>query len=179
MDPEGDAALVARIVEDRDRAAAEAALCARYRQRIYLYGLRHLREAAAADDLVQDVLATLLERARAGAIENPDKLGSFVLGTCRLMSVDRKRTDARRARILAIYPEPNTVDPAFPITDLARVTDCLARLAERDRTVLLLSFYAELDGEALARELAVEAAHVRVIRHRALGRLQKCVEGPA
>src|SRR6476659_106253 len=94
-----DAELIAAILRGREREAAEAELCRRYQRRIYLYGLRHLRDAAAAADLVQDVLATLLEKARAGAVREPEKLGSFVLGTCRLVVANRTRGEARRTRI--------------------------------------------------------------------------------
>jgi len=178
----GDASLVAMIAEDRDRAIAEAELCVRYRRRAYLYGLKHLGDAAAAEDLVQDVLVTVLERARAGAVEEPERLGSFVLGTCRMHAITRKRNLARRTRILTIYEDPRTEGAtsemaAGALADLPRVRDCLTTLTDRDRTVLLLSFYAELDAKELGRELGIEASHVRVIRHRALGRLQTCVNG--
>lgn len=178
-----DASLVSMITGDRNRANAEAEVCARYRRRVHLYGLRHLRDASAADDLVQDVFATVIERVRRGELNDPDKLGAFILGTCRMQVIGRKRSEARRARILAIYGDPRIDDAAadetFEVTagDLERVRDCLARLADRDRTVLLLTFYAELDADALGREVGLQPNNVRVIRHRALGRLQACVRG--
>lgn len=169
------------ISEDHDRVGAEAELCARYQRRVYLYGVRHLRDANAAEDFMQDVLATVIERVRAGALNDPTKLGSFVLGTCRMQALGRKRSLSRRARILALYGDPRTPEgsaaPAVEMADLPRVRDCLARLADRDRTVLLLTFYAELDAAALGNELGVDAAHARVLRLRALARLQGCVKG--
>jgi len=49
-----DAHLAVRIADgDPD---AEAEMCRRLGPRIRLYGLRHLRSSAAADDLVQQVL---------------------------------------------------------------------------------------------------------------------------
>jgi RNA polymerase sigma-70 factor, ECF subfamily len=169
------------ISQDHDRARAEAELCARYQRRVYLYGVRHMRDVNAAEDFVQDVLATVIERVRAGALNDPAKLGSFVLGTCRMHAVGRKRSASRRARILALYADPRTPEgtssAAVETADLPRVRECLARLADRDRTVLLLTFYAELDAAALGHELGVEASHARVIRLRALARLQTCVKG--
>jgi len=183
LDPKAsdDAGLVARIVEDRDRRAAEAELYARFARRIYLFGVARLRSSATAEDLVQDVLTTVIERARAGAVREPDKLASFVLGTCRLLVQNRVRDAARRARILALYGDPRGVstsdhEPADGKA-LERIAECMHALADRDRTVLLLTFYAELDGPAIARELGVEPSHVRVLRHRALARLQGCVTG--
>jgi RNA polymerase sigma-70 factor, ECF subfamily len=54
-----DADLVQRIAEGHSDAEAE--VCRRVGPRIRLYGLRHLRSASAADDLVQYVLLKLLE----------------------------------------------------------------------------------------------------------------------
>ncbi len=172
------------ITVDRDRAAAEAELCTRYGRRVYLYGLRHLRDASLAEDFMQDVLAMVIELLRNGAVKDHVKLGSFVLGTCRMQVMGRKRTDARRARILAIYADPRAVAQGDETrradsADVARVRDCLTRLTDRDRTVLLLTFYAELDAASLGRELGIDSSHVRVLRHRAMGRLQACVKGVA
>ena len=55
-------------------------------------------------------------------------------------------TDAqtKAARILALDGDPHTPEgsasPAVELADLPRVRDCLARLADRDRSVLLLTF---------------------------------------
>ena len=67
-----DAALAQRIAEgDRE---AEAEVCRRMGPRIRLYGLRHLRSASAADDLVQQVLLKTLETLRAGRLRDAAKL---------------------------------------------------------------------------------------------------------
>src|SRR5687768_5857118 len=50
------------------------------------------------------------------------------------------------------------------------------RTRPRERTVVVLTFYAERDGDAIARELGTSAGTVRVIRHRALARLRECLE---
>src|SRR5690606_17747092 len=52
--------IIARAPESD--AAAEAALCRRLGPRIRLFGLKHLRDAAAAKDLMQDVLVLLLTK---------------------------------------------------------------------------------------------------------------------
>jgi RNA polymerase sigma-70 factor (ECF subfamily) len=41
---------------------------------------------------------------------------------------------------------------------------------------VVLSFHAERDSAAIAVELALTPANVRVVRHRALARLRRCVE---
>src|ERR1044072_1432431 len=84
----------------RRDADAEAELCRRVAPRIRLYGLRHLRSEAAAADLVQDVLMLTLEKLRAGAVREFDKLASFILGTCRQTVIDGRRGGRRRGRRL-------------------------------------------------------------------------------
>lgn len=92
---------------------------------------------------MQDVLATVIERVRDGALNDPAKLGTFVLGTCRMQALGRKRSASRRARILALYSDPRapegTPSAGVETADLPRVRECLARLADRDRTVPLLA----------------------------------------
>jgi RNA polymerase sigma-70 factor (ECF subfamily) len=53
------------------------------------------------------------------------------------------------------------------------------RLAERERAVVVLSFYSERGSDDIAAELGLSAGNVRVVRHRALARLRGCmgVEG--
>jgi RNA polymerase sigma-70 factor (ECF subfamily) len=78
-----DADLVSRIGSGDDQEA-EAELYRRMAPRVRLYGLRHLRDSHAADDLTQQVLITTFETLRAGRLREPEKLASFVLGTCRM-----------------------------------------------------------------------------------------------
>src|SRR4029079_19349709 len=54
-------------------SAAEAELYRRLAPRVRLYGLRHLRDRAAAADLVQQVLLMTLERLRAGEVREPER----------------------------------------------------------------------------------------------------------
>lgn len=169
----------ARPVPGLDRAGAEAELCRRFAPRIRLYGLRHLRDPHAAADLVQQVLVTTLERLRAGEIREPEKIASFVLGTCRMTVLEMKRGAARRERLLdtwAIVEE--AVEAAEPRSlDEARLAHCLGALPERERSVVLLAFVADKSADETGAELGTSAGNVRVIRHRALARLRECMEG--
>ena len=51
--------------------AEEAELYRRFAPRVRLYGRRHLRNDAVADDLIQDVLLLTIERLRAGEVRRP------------------------------------------------------------------------------------------------------------
>lgn len=176
-----DAALARRIAASapgRD-AAAEAELCRRLGPRIRLYGLKHLRSEAAAADLMQDVLVMVLEKLREGAVREPERVASFVLGTARRTVVDWRRSGARRARILEAFPVdpvPQPADDEGPEPyDSARLRRCLDALPERERTVLVMTFYDDRSAEAVAAELELTAGNVRVIRHRGLERLRDCM----
>lgn len=179
-DTETDAHLVRRIAEaspGTDRAA-ETELCRRLVPRVRLYGLRHLRDEAGAADLMQQVILMLIERLRSGALREPEQLVSFVFGMCRQVVLDLRRGNDRRERLLQTYGDallPPETPPSDP--DSRRLAYCLERLPERERTVLMLSFYDDMPAEALARELKLTAANVRVIRHRGLERLRACVNG--
>jgi RNA polymerase sigma-70 factor (ECF subfamily) len=179
FDADDDAALARRIIAcapARD-AAAEAEICRRLGPRIRLYGLKHLRSEAAAADLRQDVLVMVLEKLRAGAVRDPEQVASFVLGTARQMVIDGRRGARRRVRILEAFPvdlTPGDEEPPEPL-DTKRLGPCLSSLPERERAVLVLTFYDDRSADAVAAELGLSAGNVRVIRHRALERLRGCL----
>jgi RNA polymerase sigma-70 factor (ECF subfamily) len=176
-----DGATLARRIAQATPAidhAAEAELCRQLARRVRLYGLRHLRTPAAADDLMQQVMVMLIERLRAGALRDPAQLVSFVFGICRMVVLDLRRGTARRERLLEIYGDALApAETLAPNLDSARLADCLERLPERERTILLLTFYDDMPADTLARELDLTPGNVRVIRHRGLERLRGCVTG--
>lgn len=179
-DPE-DAALAQRIAAARpgSDAEAEAELYRRLAPRVRFYGLKHLRDEQAARDLVQQVLMMTLERLRAGKVREPERLASFVFGMCRMVVLDLRRTYARRERLLETYAgDVSAADPASsPRLDHGRLMQCLDGLGERERTVLIMTFYDDRGSSDVARALALSEANVRVIRHRGLQRLRDCVTG--
>lgn len=176
LENESDAVLARRLAGG-DRGA-EAELFRRLAPRVRLYGLRHLRDAAGADDLVQDVLFVTFDGLREGKVREPEKLASYVLGTCRRVVAGWRRGAQRRQRLLERHGQelvPSPEEPAEPL-DLDRLARCLTGLSERERTVVVLSFYAERDAEAIGLELGLTPGNVRVVRHRALSRLRVCME---
>lgn len=162
-----------------DQTAAEQTLLARLAPRVRLYGLRHLRDEQAAADLVQQVLLIVLESLRDGRVNDPEKLVSFVLGTCRMVVMDQRRGAQRRQKLLEKYPnEFPTTEPARegPV-DLDVLERCLQGLAERELSVISMSYFEEQGSAVVGASLGLSEANVRVIRHRALGRLRNCMTG--
>jgi RNA polymerase sigma-70 factor (ECF subfamily) len=174
-----DRELAVRVAAGDPRAEAE--LVRRLAPRVRLYGLRHLRDASAADDLVQEALLLTLERLRAGRVREPERLASFVFGACRLLVRNLRRGRKRRDDLLLRFSGEFERQAAFdpPRLEEDRLRDCLSRLAERERSVLVLTFYAEAPAGEIAGRLGLTADNVRTVRHRALGRLRQCVDGGA
>ncbi|HEY4359890.1 MAG TPA: sigma-70 family RNA polymerase sigma factor [Bryobacteraceae bacterium] len=171
-----DADLVSRIASKGD-IQAEAELCRRMGHRIRLYGLKHLRNTEAADDLMQQVLLTMIEALRAGKLRDPEKLASFVLGTCRMTVLDTRRNAQRREKLLGEFGLQSLRPVALTMPDLdeQRLAGCVQSLKERERTVVILTFYDEQSGADVGRFLGVTEANVRVIRHRAVRQLRGCM----
>jgi RNA polymerase sigma-70 factor, ECF subfamily len=159
----------------------ERALCERFAGRIHAYGLRHLRDRPAAQDLVQHVLLSVLQALRAGRVEDPTRLDAYVFGTCRNAVMDMRRGDARQRRVAqeSAAGLPEGYEPSPLQVDRARLEDCLRRLEARERAVVVATFLEDCDADEIARTLSVTVGNVRVIRHRAIAHLQGCVEGEA
>ena len=162
-------------------SAAETELYRRLGPRVRLYGLRHLRDRNAAHDLMQQVLLMTLERLRAGKLREPERIASFVLGMCRMVVLEIRRGTRRRQMLLDTYGETaEAVGPSEPLAlDPDKLATCLHSLGERERTVVVLTFFADKSGEEVAKELGVSLGNVRVMRHRALARLRQCMDGKA
>lgn len=168
--------MVRQIGSGNDREA-ESELFRRMAPRIRLYGLRHLRDEAASDDLTQQVLIATIEALRAERLREPEKLASFVLGMCRMMVMDLRRGAQRKERLLEQYGAelPVAAQPALPQLDHDKLQHCVQNLNERERTVVVMSFYDEETSADVAGFLGVSEANVRVIRHRAIRQLRACM----
>src|SRR5919108_1693703 len=107
LEAASDEALARRIASGPAGSthAEEAELYRRFAPRVRLYGRRHLQNDAAADDLAQDVLLLTIERLRAGEVRRPEEVGSFILGTSRMMAHSERRIARRRETLTARFTE--------------------------------------------------------------------------
>jgi RNA polymerase sigma-70 factor (ECF subfamily) len=71
---------------------------------------------------------------------------------------------------------PSLVDERSEPLDTDRLRECLQGLAERDRTVLLMTFYDDQPAQVVGTRLGLSAANVRVVRHRGIERLRRCMK---
>ncbi|HZO15430.1 MAG TPA: sigma-70 family RNA polymerase sigma factor [Polyangiaceae bacterium] len=173
-----DSELVRLVVEPGEaRRTAELALCERYGMRVRRYAERHLRNAQSAADLTQLVLLSVIEALREGRIADPERLGAFVLSTCRHLVWDENRAVTRQTRLReTIGAEATAAEPTTASIDLLRLEQCVRELPRREQRVVLLTYGEEWSSERIAAELGTTAGNVRVLRHRALARLTDCME---
>jgi RNA polymerase sigma-70 factor (ECF subfamily) len=149
---------------------AEALLCRRYGPRFRMFGLRHLRDEAAAEDLAQQALLVMLQAVRERRVES---LGAFVFGVCRNLAAAAKRGERRTVHAEVELP----IDPPFDAVDGQRLAGCFERLPRREQKIVTMSFHEERSVDEIAAALKLTAVNARVIRHRAIARLRACLEG--
>lgn len=173
--PASDGDLARRIAAAAGAArAAEAELCARFIGRVTSYGLRHLRDRAAADDLAQRTMLIVLEKLRAGALREPDAVGSFVLGVARTVAREARRPARDVPWGGAAEETHETIAPREPAL-AGPLLACLEALGERERAIVLFTYYAEHGAAEIGAALGITENHVRVARHRALASLRDCL----
>ena len=173
-----DAELARHVQERTPRGKeAEAELCRRFGPRVRSYGLRHLRSADAAGELVQRVLLLVIEKLRGDEVREVESIASFVLSTAHHVTQAMRRGDAKM-RPLSEMEEPSQEPPLLAL-DVRRVATCMGELDQRDRTVVALSFFDELSAPEIATTVGTSAGNVRVMRHRALTALRECFEREA
>ena len=174
-----DAVLARRIVAgDRD---AESALCRALLPRVRAWGLKHMRDEAAARDLAQHVVLAVLEALRAGRVTEIDRLGAFVIGTCKNTLLAQRRGERRRATLLEQF---GPALPALPSRRLGARPAAARALLRATRAASAYGARPDVLRRALraTRSRASSACrpgNVRVARHRALAQLHDCMGGAA
>ncbi|MGZ3417397.1 MAG: RNA polymerase sigma factor [Polyangiales bacterium] len=169
-----DGELVERIgAGDR---AAEHAFVARFAPRVRLYGLRHLRDEDRARDLVQSVLLAVLEALRSSRVKEIEKVERFVLGTCRNVVLRMREIEARAQPAEREELEGIAAEDVIRV-EVGPLLHCLGALEERARQVVHFTFQEERSAGEIAALLSMTTGNVRVVRHRAVAALRKCLDG--
>jgi RNA polymerase sigma-70 factor, ECF subfamily len=130
--------------------------------------------AVARKGSQSDVWLLVLTKLRAGEVRSPERIDSFILGTARLVTREIARPREQPAELDAELPCPLS-DTRPDVLELQRLGECLKGLAERERTVVSLTFFQEQTADEVGEALGMESGNVRVARHRALLRLRSCM----
>jgi RNA polymerase sigma-70 factor (ECF subfamily) len=156
-----DAELLEAIAAGSEAAFEE--LCGRYRRAV----TRICGSAGSnREDCEQEVFARIWRKA---ALFDPRR-GSAAGW---LMTVARRTAvNVRRGHATAPLDEESLAGAAEPAdVDAFWLDGALARLAERERTVIELSYFADLSESAIARRLRVPLGSVKSWKRRGLNRL--------
>ncbi|MEU0550924.1 SigE family RNA polymerase sigma factor [Micromonospora sp. NPDC005979] len=130
-----------------------------------------------AEDLVQDVLARAY--ARWGRISRTDQPDAYV----RRMLVNAhhswwRRRSSREVTVAAVLDRAGDVDEAAGVAERDALWRLVSDLPARQRTVIVLRYYEDLDDTAIAGILACSTGTVRTHAKRALTALRKRQEAP-
>src|SRR5688572_2703099 len=137
--------------------AAEEALVARYGPALHFLLKKRTRDSELALDIRQDALRVVIEKLRAGTLEQPERLAGYLRGVALKLCGAERRKELRRATtadsdsIEAVAAE--RADPAEHLSEeqLKRaVRDLLAELSTpRDRDILTRVYLLEEDKDAI------------------------------
>lgn len=155
--------------DDETIAAAYVALASQLRGRF----LRRTRDAARADDLVQDAFARLVVQSQAGLM--PDNVGGWLyrVGMNLLASEARHLAVAQRK---AAYLATSDLDPSPEVAAechelLGRLRSALAAMPPIDRTAIMLAAGGKTGGD-IARRLGRSECATRTLLCRARSKLR-------
>jgi RNA polymerase sigma-70 factor (ECF subfamily) len=136
-----------------------------------------MRSREAAEDVRQETLMRVLRNLRNGVIEHPDRFGAYVNSVCSNVMLEHFRGDSRWSQLPDERPDPpggdSTVESSL-LRDERRklVRQALDELPVKDRSLLRRIFMDEEDKDAVCEEFGVTREHLRVLLHRARGRLR-------
>lgn len=153
---------------------------------------RHL-SPEAIDDVRQETMLRVLKHLRQGhRIAHPEQFGSFVNTVCKNVLFEFNRQQRRNAQTetrttlpnnaySANEPEsksvPNDLDEKLiTVERKALVTEILSELSDKDRELLKMLFFDELDKDTICRTLNVSPEYLRVLLHRSKQRFQTLLD---
>lgn len=156
----------------------EQSLVERFWERLRVFGVRRLGDAALAEDLAQEVLRRVSEALQHGRVENLDALPGFVFQTATHLCQHHYRSREREQRALERlkgmgFPQTGRGPLDLLVSEEIRnaVHRSLAELNPEDRDLLRRIYFEEEDSAETARRLQVTPGALRVRKHRALTRL--------
>lgn len=132
-----------------------------------------LSSKEASEDVRQETFARFFVALRAGKIQQPDRLGSYVNSMCNNVLMEHYRNGRHETP----FDDDEGTDIPAPDVDLLdalaskesdeKVREVLEQLSERDRRVLREVFLEERDKDEVCRDFGVDREYLRVLLHRA------------
>jgi RNA polymerase sigma factor (sigma-70 family) len=149
-----------------ERTRRLEALFAEHGQAVRAYALRRI-DRSTADDIVSEVFVVAFRRLE----EVPDEALPWLLATARRVIANYRRAAGRREALTAQLSVLHPSGWRDEIAGERELLRALARLGERDREILLLVAWEDLDPASAAAAVGCSRATFAVRLHRARRRL--------
>lgn len=165
--------------------SALAPLYERYAKRLFGLALAILRSREDAEDLTQDVFASIIAAATSYDLDR-GTVGAFLCAMTRSRAIDRLRCRSRSARLLENCRDAGPPPPRTPLECVstvhvaARVRAVLIELPRAEREVLEMTYYQGLSQREIAADLGTPLGTVKTETRRGLAALSRalCQESP-
>lgn len=179
---ESDVDLVQKIQNGDQRA--ETSLYEKYEEKIISYTLwKRTMPMEDAEEIYQDTMAAVIQNVRAGKISNPERLSSYVYGTCKHKVTDYMREDRGKPRFIPIDTCAGKVEgiPAPQPTEISAKTKELyekvqKELTPREREIFDYRYGCEWSYEQIAEKMGISEENARQIVRRAKQRILKKIK---
>ena len=159
------------MTDDED-ARFEALFRAHYGD-VLAYAVRRCPSRQDAEDVAAETFTVAWRRLN--ELPPGDRTRLWLFGTARLVRLnhrrDRHRRDGLVRRLRGSIPVPGADEPGAELEDSERIRRALAQLPERDREVLQLHVWEELNAEQISQVLEVSPQAVWKRLQRARDRL--------
>lgn len=141
-----------------------------------------LRDRQLIEDLRQETFVRVLIALKSSnRLNSPESLGAFVNSVCNNLLFELYRRDAGK-RVIEMDDRFDPPDGrASAESQLAtkersaEVREVLEELSPKDRELLRLVFYEDIDSAQICRSIGVHREYLRVLIHRAKCRFRQCL----
>jgi RNA polymerase sigma-70 factor (ECF subfamily) len=165
----------------RDGDAETERHFAAYFGELLLIKLRaRLRHPHLIEDLRQETFVRVLTALKSKkGLESPESLGAFVNSVCNNLLFEMYRRDSQHRAIEMDDRFDAPADQASAESEMVNAERCeevrqvLEELPLKDRELLRMVFYDDVDKAQICRSYRVEREYLRVLVHRAKGRFRE------
>ncbi len=141
-----------------------------------------LRSPSLVEDAKQETfLRVLTTLRRKGGLQSAGSLGAFVNTTCNNVLFETYRAESKRRQNVPEDDAPLEAPGASVESTLLdadeheRVRHAIAGLPAKDRQLLHALFFEERDKDDICRTMGVDRQYLRVLLHRAKGRVREAL----
>lgn len=140
-----------------------------------------LRNPQTIEDLTQETFLRVLSALKSNSVRSPERLGGYVNAVCNNLLLELFRQQSRHGDIELDEqfdpPDCRISAESEMVSEERRrlVRKVLDELPVKDRELLRMVFYQDLDSCAICKSFNVERGYLRVLVHRAKARFRECL----